>query len=84
MIMDLPSIVKMDESKKKRILDSSIRSPISPTELRRWIWTDCKLVTDPLFISSPTAVHTCAVGFANVSDPKPFLLLISILVMSLK
>lgn len=82
--MDLPSMVKMDGPQKKRILDSSIRSPIGPTELRRWVWADCKLGAEPLIISSPIAVHACAVGFRNVSDPEPFLLWIWISLMSLK
>jgi hypothetical protein len=82
MAVDLPSMVKMDEPQKKSILDSSIRSPIGSTELR--VWIDCKLETDPLVISFSVAVHDCAVGLRNVSDPEPFLLLISISVMSLK
>jgi len=76
-------MVKMDEPQKKRILDSSIRSPIGLTELRRWVWADCKLGAEPL-ISSPIAVHACAVGYRNVSDPEPFLLWIWISLMSLK
>lgn len=74
----------MDEAQKKRILDSSIRSPIGPTELHRWVWADCKLGAEPPLISSSTAVHTCAVGFRNVSDPEPLLLWIWISLMSLK